>query len=200
MMPASLAMICSISSTTPRPQHCSSTMSTVFMRAGVAFPTAAEQPQASRKAKSFSGVPDANHVVRRQLDLREGNLQASCLIDARRKHHDGTLVEYDLIFKTKLSDDLQHSRFMRTPCCNDAFADRERLHLFFLQRSDEIGRSLITDKVLTLGARIVDHSSVLRDNAGEQVEVGVSESAQFASGHQDRSPSRLLQALERVVS
>ncbi len=152
------------------------------------------------EGKVVLGVPDANHVVRRQLDLREGNLQASCLIDARRKHHDGTLVEYDLIFKTKLSDGLQHSRFMRTPCCNDAFADRERLHLFFLQGSDEIGRSLITDKVLTLGAWIVDHSSVLRDNAGEQVEVGVSESAQFASGHQDRSPSRLLQALERVVS
>jgi hypothetical protein len=61
-------------------------------------------------------------------------------------------------------------------------------------------RRLVTDKVLTLGAWIVNHSSVLRDNAGEQVEIVVSEIAQFASGHQDRSPPRLLQALERVVS
>src|SRR5712671_3773071 len=81
-----------------------------------------------QKRKVVLSVPDANQVVRRQLDLRESSLQASCFIDARRKHHDGTLVEYDLIFKTKLSDGLQHGRFVRTPCSDDAFADRERLH------------------------------------------------------------------------
>jgi hypothetical protein len=54
----------------------------------------------------------------------ERSVQASRLVDARRKHHDCTLVEYDLMFKPKIADRLQHRRLVRGPGCDDALAPR----------------------------------------------------------------------------
>ena len=144
------------------------------------------------------GVADADRIVRGHAEAAERLLEPALLRDGRRQHHDGLAIEDDLQLEPEVVDRAQDRRVVRHHRRDDD-APRREGHARPLERGEKGRRGRRREVVHPLGARLVEHGAVLRDDPVEEVELGTHDEqvVEPPSGDEDDPTPRMANAAER---
>ena len=143
-------------------------------------------------------VAHSDHIVRRELELRERGIQSRRLVHARRQYHHRALVENDLQFQTELTDHFEDRGLVRLPGRDDRVPDRQRRNIALLELFHENSRRSRRDHVLLARRRLIEQRAVFRHNEVENADFrkGPLQARQFPSRHKNKPPPGLLETLQ----
>ncbi len=123
----------------------------------------------SEKGVIVFRIAHPDGIVSRQREVIERREQTAGLVDAWWQHHHRALVEDDLLLETQLPDLIEHDGFMRLPRRHDDVADGEWAHATLTECANQDLWCRFTELREAPIGRVVQHSSVLGDDAIEQI-------------------------------
>ena len=161
--------------------------------------TAAPPAAQLEQGEIILGVADPDDVVRRQAKLLQRRLQAACLVDAGRQHHDRAFVEDDLQLEPEIANGRENLGFMRLDRRDDHPAEGKQPEIQPLQALAEQDRRRLGEERFFLVLRPVEQGAILDDDEIEQIQPGKDalQILQLASGDHDQLAARPAQRLER---
>ena len=146
-------------------------------------------------------VADTDDLMRREANPTQGVLETGRLVHAGWKHHHGPSVEHDVELQTKIANCLQHGRFMRPPRGQNNASRYERFYAALGQALGQTARRWRTKRLRLARARPVDHCAIFENDGVEQLHLRAvrSKFLERTSSHQDATPSRRSEPLERCA-
>jgi hypothetical protein len=93
------------------------------------------------------GVADTDHLMAREPELAQRDLEPRRLVDTRRQHHDGTAVADHLRLESELPHQILDGSSMRLARGDDHLPDLERQDAAGLQSLDQELRRRLARRV-----------------------------------------------------
>ncbi len=146
-------------------------------------------------------VAHADRVVRGNPELGERGEDARGFVDVRGQHHHCPFVEHDLELEAEVANGVEHGRLIWLPRRDDRATHRQRTQLELFQPGHELLVRRRTKAAFFGGCGVVQHRTVLGDDAVEQRQIRkhAPQIAQVPSRDQHHAPARLLEPLQSLA-